>query len=454
MRRTATLLVELIGIGLVLNLLANEVAPYVAGRWLLVAGLLGGLIVARLWLEGTPRLPVSFQDRLLALRRNRFVKLGGALLLFWVISAGYLLPALRALWIAPPPLCLPAQPCLLIAPLWPADNALAQSLSEEVRGAVRDAVSGGGIAPTIHTEIPPFTSGDEASAFAQQAGALLIVWGKVAATEPPQIEIYYTLSDLLGIGESSVVRPYRADPLDYDPVAQTLRCRTPCTLIESRQQALERMAVVGHTAAGLLRYVGGQPELASREFAAALRCAGEAVDSVFFADFRPACAADMPSATLSGTGLLRYYLGKSLTFQGDYARAEAQLQQANPDDSATQIALGVLYAEWIGEGAPLSVASFERAKALAAAQTMLGDPAFKATAHYHWALAAELLSKVEEAHQHYAAAVTRFGADGPGGLCCADWARAHGACAGAASRGHGNIRASGATCARRALGRS
>ncbi len=343
-----------------------------------------------------------------SLTRRQWRTVGLALLSVLIVLTAY---ATRSLWL-PQPHCLPDQTCLLIAAFGPANepkaNEITAALEQELRG-ILDAASVTDVAIVRSRSV---ADGQAAQVLATDEGSLLVIWGRVFASEN-KTRIYFELADRLGVGESGQVRPYRAEPLGYDPVAGRLEC-TAC--IDITGEVTQRTHVIAWFALGLAHYTAGQPEAAQPSFLAALHCAGEEVARALL-PVRPDCAPP-DKADPAETALIRYYLGKSYVLQGDYGQGIAHLTgtaQANPNDPGVWIAIGEAYTNWYGDALanpPLAAAAFANAEQ---AVRRLPPATLGTERAFALGLIDELQGEPAAALTEYRKAVDNFAADDPGG---------------------------------------
>lgn len=266
-------------------------------------------------------------------------------LILGLIVVGVVAYATRDRWL-PQPHCPPDQACLLLAAFGPERDRTASdittALEQELRGVLDAAGAGESVAVVRAKAV---ASPQEAKALAAKEGALLVIWGTVFAGEGKS-RVHFELADRLGVGESSGVRPYRAEPLGYAPVAERIEC-TSCIDIEG--EVTQRTQVMAWFALGLAEYAADQPEAAQPHLQTALHCAGEEAGSPL--PIRPDCTPP-GEANPAESALIRYYLGKSYILQGDYAASIEHLTaaaQTNPGDPAAWIAVGEAYTNWYGD---------------------------------------------------------------------------------------------------------
>jgi tetratricopeptide (TPR) repeat protein len=220
--------------------------------------------------------------------------------------------------------------------------------------------------------------------------------------------VHFQMADLLGITESKSVRPYRAEPMLYDPVDG----RFQCTTLDIEAAATRQVSMVAYVAVGLARYASDQPEAAQANFSAALHCAGEVLDADIIPISQSVCAPGDPISSRQ-PGLIYYYLGKSLIQEGSYHRGIEMLKLAavvNPDDPAAWIGIGSALQGWSGQPTlPEAVEAFAQAKRL------LDSPRMQSASlrHFHLGLIHELQRDYPAAVAAYESARQRMGADAP-----------------------------------------
>jgi tetratricopeptide (TPR) repeat protein len=327
----------------------------------------------------------------------------GALLLVILVGA-ISIPRL----LPPLPACPPGKQCVLVARFTPETNLKAQEITDHLANEIRrvlTAAAGEDIALAIGE---PVTNEEEARALAEREGALLVVWGTVRESEGLTM-VHLQMVDLLGITESKSVRPYRAEPMLYDPVAGRFQCKT-CMDIEDA--ATRQVSMVAYVAVGLTHYASGQPEAAQANFSAALHCAGEALDADIILISQSVCAPGEPIGSRR-PGLIYYYLGKSLILEGSYRRGIEMLKQAanvNPYDPAAWIGIGSALQSWSAQhDLPEAVKAFAQAKRLLESPRLQSAP----LRHFHLGLIHELQRDYPAAVAAYESARQRTGAVAP-----------------------------------------
>lgn len=341
------------------------------------------------------------------LTRVHWTAIGAVLLLVAVAAIGY---ATRDRWL-PQPHCPPSQTCLLLAAFGPADNRTAAeittALEQELKGVLDAAGASDDVAVMRSRAV---ASPQEAQTLAAEEGALLVIWGTVFEGEGKS-RVHFELADRMGVGESGEVRPYRAEPLGYAPVAERIEC-TSCIDIEG--EVTQRTQVMAWFALGLADYASAQPETAQPHFQTALFCAGE--EREILLPIQPDCT---PPGEVdpAESAHIRYYLGKSFVLQGDYRQGIDSLlaaTQANPNDPAAWIAIGEAYTNWYGDALPNSppaadaFAQAQRAAAGLPAATFARERAFSL------GLIFELQEEFAAAAAEYTKAVESFADDDPG----------------------------------------
>ncbi len=341
------------------------------------------------------------------LTRRQWISAGLAFLVLFLCLAVY---ATRTLWL-PQPHCPANQTCLIIAAFGPANEPKAIEITTALEQELRQVLDAAGAADVAIVQVREVADSQAARAVAAEEGALLVIWGTVFPAEG-KTRIYFELADRLGVGESGQIRPYRAEPLRYDPVAERIEC-TAC--IDIAGEVTRRTHVIAWFALGLARYAAGQPEAAQPNFLAALFCAGEEVDGALL-PVRPDCT---PSAAPdpSQTALIRYYLGKSFVLQGEYRQGIAALTaaaQANPNDPAAWIAIGEAYTNWYGDALPNPPAAQDAFTKAATAAHALSPVVFATQRAFALGLIYELQGDPAAAASAYAAVIAGFAADDPG----------------------------------------
>lgn len=342
------------------------------------------------------------------LTRRQWMAAGLALVVLLIGLTAY---ATRSRWL-PQPHCPADQTCLLIAAFGPANEPKANDITTALEQEVRGVLTAAGATDVEIVRSRPVSDPQAAQELAAEEGALLVIWGTVFAGEG-RTRVYFSLVDRLGVGDSAQVRPYRAEPLGYDPVTERMECTDNC--IDIAGEITQRTHTMAWFALGLAHYAAGQPAEAQPSFLSALYCAGEEVERTLL-PVRPSC---IPAAeTAPGeVGLIRYYLGKSLVLQGDYRQGIANLTraiQANPNDPAAWIAIGEAYTNWYADALPDSPQAQD---AFAEAERVAGAlPA--ASLGRQRAFAQGLIYEMQDAFGpaalEYTNAVAGFSADDPG----------------------------------------
>ena len=318
---------------------------------------------------------------------------------------------LQRLWRGP--LCDGQPACLVVAELMADDRGQAKALNSVITTRIhaRVNVDGGLDAQIVPAE--SVADPDEAEQLARDEEAPLVVWGQLNASGD-WVRIHFVLSDLLGVGESHAVTPLRAQPMGYDDVSGTLACHD-CLNFAARDVE-QRVDVIAHSAAGLLRYAA-EPEAAFDDFVSALHCSGERVESDFGVKAKSDCTVAQPSDDFN-PGLLYYYAGKAAVRNGDYGLGIRLLEQAvkqNSHDPAGWIGIGAAWQAWLNDPAAESaMTALRTAVVLAGDEIAAVSPGEARAALYHnQALAYELQGEWEAAAEAYALAVDRFGEDRP-----------------------------------------
>ncbi len=237
------------------------------------------------------------------------------------------------------------QSCVLVATFFPADEdaqrfqvAMLTQLSQRLEADPTSQIT---VVP-IDTIIQTW---GEARLLAQEQNALMVIWGLVDTKQgnnESHVTVHFEVTDQLGVGADANVRPYRVQPLFYNPLGGGC---TDCLEIVALQQA----ATVAQTAVGLAYYAQDRPKEAGEEFLSALACAGALTDQKLLGLTTLDCT---PTATPTewNPALLTYYAGRALSQQGDFRHAETLLQQAlvqNPNDLAVRVGLAALYQRWL-----------------------------------------------------------------------------------------------------------
>lgn len=354
--------------------------------------------------------------------------LGLCLALVW-LAVNNLRPA------APVPLLCPAdRRCLLVANFAPADDALAAELSRKLKTKLDSQLS---LDIFAVRQTDAVVDAAAAQQLANQEKALVVVWGEIF-TQSKELQIFFALTDQLGIGESRQVRPYRTE--FFEAIAQQLQCQQHCFEdVTTRGAAVDQISTVAaYTAAGLLHYANDQPELADQEFTAALLCSGAPTDlplmdaailptnpvtvssTLTAAIAAPPCATAQPIMGFNPASIY-YYAGKAKILVGDYATALAYLQHAaelNAKDPAAWIAIATAYQSWLNQDdAAQALTALEearqRANVLRAELVSLKGSPQVAAVDYELGFIAELAGDLTTAQAKYTAAVEGFGRRNP-----------------------------------------
>ena len=341
------------------------------------------------------------------LARRQWMGVG---LVFLVMLASLVAYAARDFW-WPQSHCPANRTCLLLAAFGPANEPKAVEITTALEQELRQVLDAAGATNVAIVQVRQVADSQAARDVAAKEGALLVIWGTVFPAEG-KTRIYFELADRLGVGESGQIRPYRAEPLRYDPVAERIEC-TAC--IDITGEVTQRTHVIAWFALGLARYAAGQPEAAQPNFLAALYCAGEDVDWALL-PVRPACTPSTDPDP-SQTALIRYYLGKSFVLQGDYRRGIAALNAAaevNPNDPAAWIAIGEAYTNWYSDALPNPPAAQDAFTQAAAAAHALSPVIFATQRAFALGLIHELQGDPAAAASAYAAVIAGFAADDAG----------------------------------------
>lgn len=330
-------------------------------------------------------------------------------LILGLIVAGVAAYATRDRWL-PQPHCLVDQTCLLLAAFGPENDQKASDITTALEQELRGVLDAAGASDVAVVRSRAVASPQEAQALAAEEGALLVIWGTVFTGEGKS-RVHFELADRLGVGESGDVRPYRAEPLGYAPVAERIEC-TSC--IDIAGEVTQRTQVMAWFALGLAEYASAHPEKAQPHLQTALHCAGEEAGGLL--PIQPDCTPP-EVADPAESALIRYYLGKSYVLQGDYSRGIANLTaaaQANPVDPAAWIAIGEAYTNWYGDllaDPPPAQAAFAQARSTAAA---LPAATFARERAFALGLVFELQGDFVGAAAEYTKAVASFTEDDPG----------------------------------------
>ena len=125
--------------------------------------------------------------------------------------------------------CPADKTCLLIAAFGPADEPKASEITTALEQELRQVLDAAGAADVAIVQVRQVADRPAAKAVAAEEDALLVIWGTVFTSgNQPVTRIHFALADRLGVGESGQVRPYRAEPLRYDPVAERIECTDNC----------------------------------------------------------------------------------------------------------------------------------------------------------------------------------------------------------------------------------
>jgi len=310
--------------------------------------------------------------------------------------------------------CPPARICILVADFLPSDSNTAQTITQDITQEIDAILNKAAPGHYVLRTGPAVTDSAAAKKRAHDDEDLLVVWGAVSEANQ-KLRIQFELVDLLDVGESRLVRAYRAQPLLYDPIGQQVKCFN-CLYADMTADVVQRAQLVAYTTAGLVDYVQGRPEQASSAFIAALACAGEPIDEMVDEVVIAALQVDCPqplAQTNWQPGLLYYYLGKALILQGNYAMGIAALQRAathNEHDPAAWIGIGSAYQHWLAQSdASLATDAFTQSVSLADALLKALPPSEWGLIEYDLGLSYELMGDFAQAEAQYAAAINRFG---------------------------------------------
>ncbi len=332
--------ISLVIIAALSGLLSNAIASLITlnQTWTIVAVVIAVLLLLGLeiWLTVAEHkaIPLTLPGKWL--ETKILVRVGALLIL--AIAAVVLIPR----FLPPPRVCAADQPCIVLAAFSPTSER-AEAITTDLTNQLQRVIQSTGAQNVVVATTESVTTEAEAKALAERENALLIVWGVVRADEDRTV-INFQMADLLGIAESTSIRPYRVEPMQYNPVDGRIECQQCMSLSgEGTRQA----NIVAYTAVGLTQYVGGQAAAAQQSFAAALSCAGDPLGDAHLSTAQSPCA---PGERIkSSPALIYYYLGKSLAMQGSYARGIEVMQmaaQANPQDAAAWIGIGSAYRNW------------------------------------------------------------------------------------------------------------
>jgi tetratricopeptide (TPR) repeat protein len=303
------------------------------------------------------------------------------------------------------PVCPPQRLCVLVARFAPEENETASQFTTKIVQEIRTVLDATATERFAVETASPIRDPEAARRLARAAGALLVVWGQVftALEQEVRVSVNFQVTDLLGVGEAQTTRPYRVQPLLYDPLAGYC---TNCFYLEASQ----RTNVVAYAVAGLVHYVQQRPRQARHDFLAALYCVGvldkRAAEQILRL-VQPMCT---PPTTPWpwDPGLLYYYTGKAYYLEGDYQAAKVYLEQAathNQDDPAAWIALATLWQEWLDRPAAQEAqAALRRAEEKATGLLGQVEPALRAVVYFERGFARELAANVHGAQEDYQAA--------------------------------------------------
>ena len=313
-------------------------------------------------------------------------------------------------WQTQQALCGDSPLCVLVAEFSSRDEQAGRDLAEEIRAELIEELGGGLADEAVIRVANRVEDAQSAQALAAQEDALLVIWGSIKELDGNRVRVRFELTDLLGVGESTGLPPFRAEPVNYDEVSGQVEC-TDCFDV-SLGELGQRIDIVAHAAAGFLHYAE-RPEQAYHEFLKAMHCAGETIDPDLLDLLSPQCEV---TAQPDGwdPGLLTYYAGKSAVQSGDYAAGIDLLARAarqNPADPAAPIGIASAYQGWIGQGeAPEVVAALAEAeRRIETLSAQVVDPSDLAALRYDLGLVFELAGDWESAAAQYGDAARRFG---------------------------------------------
>lgn len=401
-----SLLVDLLG-----NVIASYIdpvfrfAPWAAVLLYLVLSffLLGRDLVADgLQLAGVAQLRAQiWQCRRLLLLMIPFA------VLLWVVSAG-----LDQLWTQP--LCPARQACVLVARFDLPSNPPVASINaaDEIEAKLVDQIEVAAGAVPIHVQaIAPINSESAAEELAREHNALLVVWGYIL-TEEGVTQVYFHLSDRLGLAENQEIRPFRIQPIGETTFTQPVECSSNCIRLSGA--ITQRTQLITHFVAGLVQYTQEQP--ATDNFLAALHCAGALLASDPLLERIDRTCVDVEQPPNLNLGLLNYYAGRALFTEGNYVAAERFLlaaAEATPSDPAAYLGLAAIYRNWLlADDASLRLDALAEAEQRLA-QVSPGDATLEnqiAVAQTK-GLIAEMLGEYSEAAHHYQAMIEYFDND-------------------------------------------
>lgn len=319
-------------------------------------------------------------------------------------------PLVSTIWAQHAPVCPPDRTCILVAAFAPPEHDVAREITDAVEEEVRNVIAASGGKRFTVKRIAAVATDEAAREQARQQRALLIIWGNVKPAIN-QLTVDFELTDLLGASEASDVRAFRIEPQAYvgidDPPIQC----TGCLYTDIAKDVSQQARIIAYTAMGMLHYAQGWPEQARLDFAAALFCAGEVVDRDLIAVQQPVCQPATPN-TVANPGLLYYYLGRSLQFRSDYARALAYLDRAdrlNPADPAVQVGIGLVYQRWLNNPKAQQATDHFHTAITRVSQLIDNAPEpAKADLYFAQGTIYELLDEYDTAQNRYSAAITSY----------------------------------------------
>lgn len=303
--------------------------------------------------------------------------------------------------------CPPQTICILVADFTPIENQTSRDFALKLRNEIQLQLDQSATERVmVKQTLTPIQTAEEAKAVARAEGALLVVWGQVMMLDAksPRFTVYFQLADLLGVGEAQGARPNRSQPLFYDAIGEYC---ADCLYVEAAQ----RVTVVAQTVAGLTHYAQSRPEQAQFDFLSALYCAGESLEQDVILRLQPTCQPSTQNSNWN-SGLLYYYLGKTLTLQGDYAHAIQFLTRAtvvNSQDPAAWIGIGTAYQSWLAQSdADEAADALHRAEFIGLNLIDKVTPEIRPIVHYNLGLTYELLTNFVQAEKHYQQAISGF----------------------------------------------
>lgn len=146
--------------------------------------------------------------------------------------------------------CPTTQPCLLLADFDPVGNALADSITGQIRDTLQQPIliTSATFAIALSTVI---TAAFVAQDVVAREGALVLIWGNISV-EFEKVIIYFALTDQLGIDDARTIRPYRVHY--FDSLMQQISCTDACFADLNRVSALidQLSTVIDYTEAEMM----------------------------------------------------------------------------------------------------------------------------------------------------------------------------------------------------------